>query len=71
MYFVDQINLVAALGRRITHVVAQFAHVLDTVVAGTVDFDDIKTIPRGNLAAVVTNAARRSCWSVDAIQRLS
>ena len=50
MHFVDEINLVSPFGRRVAHVVAQFAHVFDAVVARAVDLDDIETVAAGNLA---------------------
>ena len=70
VHFIDKINFVTALGWRITNVVAQLAHIFDAVVAGAVDLDDVETVARGNLAAVVAHAAWRHSRSFHAIERL-
>src|SRR5512133_1456408 len=39
--FVDDDDLVAAVGGEVLYAVAQFAHILDTIVGGAVDLEDI------------------------------
>ena len=58
VHFVDDVDLEMPFARRVTHVVAQFAHLLDAVVAGAVDLKDIEAVAAGNFAAVV--ALRRT-----------
>jgi hypothetical protein len=70
VHFVDQINFVTALGWRITNVVAQLAHIFDAVVAGAIDLDHVEAIARGDLPAIVANAAWRNGRPLDAIERL-
>ena len=70
VHLVDQINFVTPFGRSVAGVLAQLAHVFHAVVAGAVDLDDIETVPRGNLAAVVAHAAWRNSRAFDAIERL-
>ena len=70
MHFVDQIDLVTPLGWRVSNVLTELPDVFDTVVAGTINLDHIKTVAGGNLAAVITFAARRDRGSFHAIERL-
>ena len=70
MHFVDQINFVPALGRRVANVIPQLAHIFDTVVAGAVDLDHVETVARGDLTAVIANAAGCNGRSFDTIERL-
>jgi hypothetical protein len=49
--FVDNVDLEPASGGCVLDVVAQVADVLDLVVGGAVNFDDIQRISRGDLAA--------------------
>src|SRR5258708_36552947 len=44
--------------------------IFDTVVAGPINLDHIKTVAGGNLAAVIAFAARRDRGSFHAIERL-
>jgi hypothetical protein len=48
---VDDVNLVAALGRRVADVVAQLAHLLDTVVGRAVDLQHVERAALGDLLA--------------------
>ena len=70
MYFVDQINLVSPLGRRVANIFAELSNVFDTVVAGTIDLDDIETVAGGNLATVIAFAAWRDGRPFHAIEGL-
>ena len=70
MHLVDEINLVAAFGRRVTNVVAQLTHVFHAVVTRPVDLDHIEAVSRRDLATVIAHAARRHGWAVYAIERL-
>ena len=70
VHFVDEINFVTSFCWRVANIIAQFPHVLDTVVARAVDFNHVKAIPSCYFAAVVTHATRRHRRSVYAIERL-
>ena len=70
VHFVDEIDLVTAFGRRVTHVVAQLAHVFDAVIARAVDLDDVEAVAAGDLLAVIAHAARRHGRSFHAVERL-
>jgi len=70
VHFVDEIDLVTAFGGRIPNVLAQLAHILDTVVAGAVDLDHVETVAGGDLAAVIAQAAGRDRWALNAVKRL-
>ena len=70
MHFVDQVDLVTPLGRRVSNVLTELPDVFDAVVAGTINLDDVKTVAGRNLAAVITFAARRDRGSFHAIERL-
>ena len=51
--FVDDVDFETRLGRRVTGVFAQLAHLFDAVVAGAVDLEHIEAVPGGDLAAIV------------------
>ncbi len=68
MHFVDQVDLVTPLGRRVSNVLTELPHVVDTVVARTIDLDDIETVAGGDLAAVIAFSAWRHGRSSHAIE---
>ena len=70
MHFVDQIDLVTPLGGCVSDVLTELPDVVDTVVAGTINLDDIETVSCGDLAAVIAFAAWRHGRSLHAIERL-
>ena len=70
VHFVDHVDFVFPLDRRITNVVAQLAHLLDAVVARAVDLEHVETVAPGDLLAAVANAARRDGRPVNAVERL-
>ena len=70
MHLVDEVDFVTPLGRRISDVLAQLAHVLDTVVACAIDFDHIEAVAAGDLAAIIAHAAWRNRRTFDAVERL-
>ena len=70
MHFVDEINFVTALGRSISNVLPQLAHVFHTVIARAIDLDHVETVACRNLPAVIAFSAWRDRRSFDAIERL-
>ena len=70
MHFVDQINFVASLRRRVSNILAELADIFDTVVAGAVDLDHVETIAGSNLQAVMAFATWGDGRSFHAIERL-
>ncbi len=68
VHFVDEINFVTTLRRRITNVLAQLAHVLDAIVAGAIDLDHVEAVAAGDLAAIVALSAWRDGRSFEAIE---
>ena len=46
VHFVDDVDLETSLRRRVAHVVAQLAHVIDAVVARAIDLDDVEAVAR-------------------------
>ena len=68
MHFVDQVDLVTPLGRCVSNVLTELPDVVDTVIAGTINLDDIETVAAGNLAAVIAFSARRHGRSLHAIE---
>ena len=70
VHFVDQIDFVATFCRGVANVIAQLAHVLNAVVAGSVDLDHVEAVAGGDLAAVIAHAAGRDGGAVHAIERL-
>src|SRR5207247_8873517 len=67
VHFVDEINFVTTLRRRITNVLAQLAHVLDAIVAGAIDLDHVEAVASGDLAAIVALSAWRDGGSFEAL----
>ena len=70
VHFVDDVDFEFPLGRRVAHVVAQFAHLLDAVVARAVDFEHVEAVAAGDFLAAVAHAAGRDGRPVHAIERL-
>ena len=70
VHFVDDVDLEVPFARRVAHVVAQLAHLLDAVVARAVDLEDIEAVAAGDLLAVIAHAARRDGRAVHAVERL-
>ena len=70
VHLVDDVDLVFPLGRRVTHVVAQLAHLLDAVVARAVDLEHVETVAAGDLLAAVALVAGRDGRAVNAVERL-
>ena len=57
VYFVDDVDLVAGLARLEADLFAEFSNVVDTVVAGSVDFDEVQHatfVDGGTVVAAVT-----------------
>ena len=70
VHFVDDVDFVFALGRRVTNVVAQLAHLFDAVVARAVDLEDVEAVAAGDFLAAVADAAGRDGRPVNAVERL-
>ena len=70
MDFVDDINFVARLRRRVAHVFAQLAHLFDAVVTRAVDFENVERIAGRNFLTVVASPVRSDCRPFLAIERL-
>ena len=60
VHFVDDINLVARLRWRVANVIAQLAHLLDAVVACTVNLQNIEAIAGRDLTTIIAGAVRRN-----------
>ena len=58
VHFVDDVDFVARLGRRVADIFAQLAHLLDAVVARAVDFQNVERIAGGDFLAVIARAVR-------------
>ena len=70
MDFVDDVDLVGAARRGVAGVVAQVADLVDAVVGGAVDFDDVEAGAGRDFAAGVAGVARVRCRSLLAIEGL-
>jgi hypothetical protein len=70
VHFVDEIDFVAPLCGRIAHVVPQFTHVFNAIVARAVDLNHIEAVSSGDLAAIIAHAAWRDGRAFHAIKRL-
>ncbi len=66
-----KINLVTTFRRRVTDIVAKLAHILDAVIAGAINLDDVEAVSGGDFATIIAHAAWRRRWTVHAIQCLS
>src|SRR2546428_9323653 len=69
VHLVDDVDLETGLRRRVAHVVAQLAHVIDAAVARAVDLDYVEAVARGDLPAVIAYSARRDRRTFLAIER--
>ena len=65
VHLVDDVDLVLPVRRGVADVVAQFAHLLDAVVAGAVDFQHVQAAALGDLAAG-DRTRRTARWSARA-----
>jgi hypothetical protein len=65
---VDDVDLISSADRRKTDVVAKFAHLINAVIAGPIDLQNIKTDPLGNFSTGIADAARSYGRTVDAVQ---
>ena len=63
VHLVDDVDLVAALGRGVADVVAQVAHLLDAVVGGAVDFEHVEAAALGDLDADFLLRDRTRRWA--------
>ena len=63
VHFVDHVDFVLSLDRRITNVVAQLAHLFDAVIARAVDLKHIKTVAARDFLTAVTFSAGCNRWS--------
>ena len=70
VHFVDDVNFVATLGRCITNVVPQLAHLLDAVIARAIDLEHVEAVARGDFLAAIADAARIDRRPVNAVERL-
>src|SRR5215467_12995851 len=68
--FVDDINLKPGTGRRIFAGLAQLTHLLDSVIAGAIDFQDVKRTPFGNFPASSVRIIELDFWTVGAVETL-
>ena len=66
--FVDDEDLVAVARRLVANVLAQFAHLIDTAIAGRVDLDHVHGAARGDFLATGAFAARRGGRTLYAVQ---
>ena len=71
VHFVDDINFVARLRRRVAHVIAKLAHLLDAVVARAIDFQNVKTVASCDLLAIVACSVRRDRRPFFTVKRFS
>ena len=71
VHFVDHVDLVFSLDRRITNVVAQLAHLFDAVVARAVDLEHIETVAARDFLTAVADPAGCHGRPVNAVERLS
>ena len=69
MHLVNYLVLEFPFARRVTDVVPQLAHLLDAVVAGAIDLQNVETVAAGNFLAAVADTARSDCRPIHAIQR--
>ena len=71
VHFVDHVDFVLSLDRRITNVVAQLAHLLDAVVARAVDLEHIETVAARDFLTAVAHPAWSNGRPVNAVERFS
>ena len=70
VHFVDEIDFESSLGRRVLHIVEQFAGVVDFGARRGVDFDEVDEIALVDAAAGHALAARFGTHALLAVQRL-
>src|SRR6202044_3451800 len=70
VHFVDDVDFVTPLGRRVADVVAQFADLLDAVVGGSVNLEYVETAAFGDLDADVLFWIEISSGTVLGFERL-
>ncbi len=68
--FVDDVNLEAGSAGTHVRVLPQFTDIVDSGIAGAVDFQHVNVIARTNAPANIAFVARRGRGAVDAVQRL-
>src|ERR1019366_5414925 len=66
--FVDAEDLVAVARRLVADIFAQFAHFIDTAIAGGIDFDYVHGAAGGDFLTTGALAAGRRSGSLDAVQ---
>src|SRR6266536_5842576 len=59
VHLVDDVDLETGLRRRVAHVVAQLAHVINAAVTRAIDLDYVEAVARGDLSAVIAYSAWR------------
>jgi hypothetical protein len=70
VHFVDQIDAELSVRRKKADILAQLAHLLDAIVAGPIDLENIEAVAGRDFTARVALAARRLGRPLHAIQRL-
>ena len=70
MNFVDDVDLELGIGGRVFAGLAQFAHLLDAVVAGTVDFQNIQRATLGDFLHARVAVVEINAGTAGAVQRL-
>ena len=68
--FIDNKNLITTLGREIFNIFPKFPNLIDAPVTGPVDFQDIETMPLGDLQTRLALVAGRRRRTVDTVQGL-
>jgi len=68
VHFVDDVDLETGLRRRVAHVVAQLAHVINAAVARAIDLDYVEAVAPGDLQAVVAFSTWRDSRAFDAVE---
>jgi len=66
---VNDVDLKFAAGRE-AHIIAEFANLIDAIVARAVDFQHIEVDPLRNLPAGITDSARVDGRAMDAVHGL-
>src|SRR5690554_2905943 len=68
MYFVNDINLIKTVYRRVLHLLPQLANFFNTAVRCSVYFNYIKRISLGNTNTLWTFTTKISRWPFNAVQ---
>ena len=61
MHLVDDVNLEARAGWRNVYAVAQVANILDAIVTGGVNFDDIKVLGLVGIRQLINLVGNNAC----------